>query len=143
MDTITIAELYTLDETIAKDIFQGKTYPWEVLPLIGEFILELGKTLSEEEYEKRGENVWIARDARVAPTASINGPAIIGKGAEVRQCAFIRGNAIVGEGAVVGNSTELKNVILFNKVQVPHYNYVGDSILAIRRIWVPALLLPM
>lgn len=129
MDTITIAELYTLDETIAKDIFQGKTYPWEVLPLIGEFILELGKTLSEEEYEKRGENVWIARDARVAPTASINGPAIIGKGAEVRQCAFIRGNAIVGEGAVVGNSTELKNVILFNKVQVPHYNYVGDSIL--------------
>ena len=129
MDTITIAELYTLDETIAKDIFQGKTYPWEVLPLIGEFILELGKTLSEEEYEKRGENVWIARDARVAPTASINGPAIIGKGAEVRQCAFIRGNAIVGEGAVVGNSTELKNVILFNKVQVPHYTYVGDSIL--------------
>ncbi len=129
MDTITIAELYTLDETIAKDIFQGKTYPWEVLPLIGEFILELGKALSEEEYEKRGENVWIARDARVAPTASINGPAIIGKGAEVRQCAFIRGNAIVGEGAVVGNSTELKNVILFNKVQVPHYNYVGDSIL--------------
>lgn len=129
MDTITIAELYTLDETIAEDIFQGKTYPWEVLPLIGEFILELGKTLSEEEYEKRGENVWIARDARVAPTASINGPAIIGKGAEVRQCAFIRGNAIVGEGAVVGNSTELKNVILFNKVQVPHYNYVGDSIL--------------
>ena len=129
MDTITIAELYTLDETIAKDIFQGKTYPWEVLPLIGEFILELGKTLSEEEYEKRGENVWIARDARVAPTASINGPVIIGKGAEVRQCAFIRGNAIVGEGAVVGNSTELKNVILFNKVQVPHYNYVGDSIL--------------
>ena len=129
MDTITIAELYTLDETIAKDIFQGKTYPWEVLPLIGEFILELGKTLSEEEYEKRGENVWIARDARVAPTASINGPAIIGKGAEVRQCVFIRGNAIVGEGAVVGNSTELKNVILFNKVQVPHYNYVGDSIL--------------
>lgn len=129
MDTITIAELYTLDETIAKDIFQGKTYPWEVLPLIGEFILELGKTLSEEEYEKRGENVWIARDARVAPTVSINGPAIIGKGAEVRQCAFIRGNAIVGEGAVVGNSTELKNVILFNKVQVPHYNYVGDSIL--------------
>ncbi len=129
MDTITIAELYTLDETIAKDIFQGKTYPWEVLPLIGEFILELGKTLSEEEYEKRGENVWIARDARVAPTASINGSAIIGKGAEVRQCAFIRGNAIVGEGAVVGNSTELKNVILFNKVQVPHYNYVGDSIL--------------
>ena len=90
---------------------------------------ELGKTLSEDEYEKRGENVWIAKSAKVAPTAFINGPAIIGKDAEVRHCAFIRGNAIVGEGAVVGNSTELKNVILFNKVQVPHYNYVGDSVL--------------
>ena len=108
----------------------------------GAFIVELGNTLSEEEYEKRGENVWVAKSAKVAPTAFINGPAIIGKEAEVRHCAFIRGNAIVGEGAVVGNSTELKNVIavvgnstelknviLFNKVQVPHYNYVGDSIL--------------
>lgn len=129
MDVITIEKLYTLDETIAKDIFQGKTYPWEVLPLIKDFIVKLGETLSPEEYDKVGENVWIAKDAKVAPSASINGPAIIGKGAEVRQCAFIRGNAIVGEGAVVGNSTELKNVILFNKVQVPHYNYVGDSIL--------------
>ena len=91
--------------------------------------LELGATLSEDEYEKRGENVWIAKDAKVAPTAYINGPAIIGKGAEIRHCAFIRGNALVGEGSVVGNSTELKNVILFNTVQVPHYNYVGDSIL--------------
>ena len=88
----------------------------------------LGDTLSEEEYEKRGENIWIAKSAKVAPMA-IHGPAIIGKDAEVRHCAFIRGNAIVGEGAVVGNSTELKNVILFNKVQVPHYNYVGDSVL--------------
>ena len=94
-----------------------------------DFILELGETLDPAEYEKRGENVWIAKDAVIAPTASINGPCIIGKGAEIRQCAFIRGNAIVGEGAVVGNSTELKNVILFNKVQVPHYNYVGDSVL--------------
>ena len=100
-----------------------------MLPLISEFIVKLGSTLSEEEYEKRGENVWIAKSAKVAPTAYINGPAIIGKDAEVRHCAFIRGNALVGEGAVVGNSTELKNVILFNKVQVPHYNYVGDSIL--------------
>ena len=100
-----------------------------MLPLISEFIVKLGSTLSEEEYEKRGENVWIAKSAKVAPTAFINGPAIIGKDAEVRHCAFIRGNALVGEGAVVGNSTELKNVILFNKVQVPHYNYVGDSIL--------------
>lgn len=129
MKGLTVKELYTLDETIAKDIFDGVTYPWEVLPKIGSFIVELGKTLSEDEYEKRGENIWIAKSASVAPTAYINGPAIIGKDAEVRHCAFIRGNAIVGEGAVVGNSTELKNVILFNKVQVPHYNYVGDSIL--------------
>ena len=124
-----IEELYNLEETIAKQIFENLTYPWEVLPKIGEFILDLGNTLSEEEYEKVGENIWIAKSAKVAETAFIKGPAIIGKDAEVRHCAFIRGNAIVGEGAVVGNSTELKNVILFNKVQVPHYNYVGDSIL--------------
>ena len=129
MEQLTVKALYNLDETIAKDIFEGVTYPWEVLPKIGSFIMELGKSLSEEEYEKIGENVWIAKSAKVAPTAFINGPAIIGKDAEVRHCAFIRGNAIIGEGAVVGNSTELKNVILFNKVQVPHYNYVGDSVL--------------
>lgn len=129
MKDATISELYDLTQTIAAKIFEGKTYPWEVLPLIKDFIPELGETLDPAEYEKRGENVWIAKDAVIAPTASINGPCIIGKGAEIRQCAFIRGNAIVGEGAVVGNSTELKNVILFNKVQVPHYNYVGDSIL--------------
>ena len=129
MKGVTVKELYTLEETIAKDIFEGVEYPWEVLPKISSFIVELGNTLSSDEYEKRGENVWVARSAKVAPTAYINGPAIIGKDAEVRHCAFIRGNAIVGEGAVVGNSTELKNVILFNKVQVPHYNYVGDSIL--------------
>lgn len=132
MKGLTVKELYTLDETIVKDIFDGVTYPWEVLPKIGSFIMELGKTLSEDEYEKRGENIWIAKSASVAPTAYINGPAIIGKNAEVRHCAFIRGNAIVGEGAVVGNSTELKNVILFNKVQVPHYNYVGDSVLGFK-----------
>ena len=114
---------------MAKELLKIKTYPWEVLPCISQFIVELGNTLSEEEYEKKGENVWIAKSAKVAPTAYINGPAIIGKNAEVRHCAFIRGNALVGEGAVVGNSTELKNVILFDKVQVPHYNYVGDSIL--------------
>lgn len=121
--------LYTLDETIAKDIFEGATYPWEVLSKISEFIITLGNTLPEELYEKKGGNVWIARNAKVYPSACINGPAIIDEEAEVRHCAFIRGNAIVGKGAVVGNSTELKNVILFNKVQVPHYNYVGDSIL--------------
>ena len=129
MEACKISNLYNLDETIAKDLFEGATYPWEVLPKISAFILQLGSTLSEEEYEKIGEDVWIARSATVAPTAHIHGPAIIGKNAEVRHCAFIRGNAIVGEGAVVGNSTELKNVVLFNKVQVPHYNYVGDSIL--------------
>ena len=129
LEALTVKENYSLDQTIAKDIFNGVTYPWEVLPKISSFILELGATLSEDEYEKRGENVWVAKSAKVAPTAFINGPAIIGKDAEVRHCAFIRGNAIVGEGAVVGNSTELKNVILFNKVQVPHYNYVGDSVL--------------
>lgn len=129
---MTIQELYSLDETIAKDLFEGATYPWEVLPKISGFIKELGATLSEEEYEKVGEDVWIAKTAKVFPSAYINGPAIIGKNAEVRHCAFIRGNAIVGEGAVVGNSTELKNVVLFNKVQVPHYNYVGDSILGFK-----------
>ena len=129
MEECRIENLYNLDETIAKDIFKGCTYPWEVLPKIEEFIIELGKTLDKEEYEKKGENIWIAKSAKVAPTAYIKGPVIIGKNAEIRHCAFIRGKAIIGEGAVVGNSTELKNVILFNKVQVPHYNYVGDSIL--------------
>lgn len=129
MEQAKISELYNLNETIAAKVFEGKTYPWEVLPCIQSFILELGAALDPEVYEKRGEDIWIAKDAKIAPTASISGPCIIGRGAEVRQCAFIRGSAIVGEGAVVGNSTELKNVILFNKVQVPHYNYVGDSIL--------------
>ena len=129
MRELTVNELYDLNETIAKDIFDDVTYPWEVLPKIGDFIVELGKTLSKEEYDQVEENVWIVKSANVFPSAYIHGPAIIGKDAEVRHCAFIRGNAIVGEGAVVGNSTELKNVILFNKVQVPHYNYVGDSVL--------------
>ncbi len=128
-EELTVSALYTLNETIAKDLFDGVTYPWEVLPKIGDFILALGKTLPEDVYEQTAEDVWIARSANVFSSAYIKGPAIIGENAEVRQCAFIRGNAIVGEGAVVGNSTELKNVILFNKVQVPHYNYVGDSIL--------------
>lgn len=136
-----IENLYNLNETIAKDVFDGCTYPWEVLPKIKDFIIHLGNTLSKEEYDKIGENVWIAKTAKVAPTAYINGPAIIGKNAEVRHCAFIRGNAIVGENAVVGNSTELKNVILFNNVQVPHYNYVGDSILGYK--WEQGLLLQM
>ena len=129
MTDIKIKDLYTLDETIAKEFLEKFEYPWEALPHIKEFIVELGKTLSPDEYEKRGDDIWIAKSAKVFDSAYIGGPCIIGKDAEVRQCAFIRGSAIVGEGAVVGNSTELKNVILFNKVQVPHYNYVGDSIL--------------
>ena len=129
MEKLTVKELFNLNETIAKDLLNSVTYPWEALPKISAFIVELGETLDEEKYEKRDKDIWIAKNATVATTAYIHGPAIIGENAEVRHCAFIRGNAIVGEGAVVGNSTELKNVILFNKVQVPHYNYVGDSIL--------------
>lgn len=124
-----IENLLDLKETIAKELFEGKSYPWEVLPEIGDFILKLGNTLSSEEYDHPAEDVWIAKSAKIAPTACINGPVIIGKEAEVRHCAFIRGKAIIGEGAVVGNSTELKNAVLFNKVQVPHYNYVGDAVL--------------
>ena len=129
MADIKIKDLYTLDETIAKEFLERFEYPWEALPHIKEFIIELGNTLNPDEYEKTGDDVWVAKSAKVFDSAYIGGPCIIGKDAEVRQCAFIRGSAIVGEGAVVGNSTELKNVILFNKVQVPHYNYVGDSIL--------------
>lgn len=129
MKNYTIEHLLDMEQTIAKELFDGKTYPWEVLPEIKDFILRLGPTLDSAEYDLIGENIWAAKSAVIAPTACINGPAIIGKDAEVRHCAFIRGNAIVGEGAVVGNSTELKNCVLFNKVQVPHYNYVGDSVL--------------
>ena len=129
MEQLQIKNLYNLEETIAAPLFDGASYPWELLPKIGAYIIELGSSLPEDMYEKRGENIWIAKSAKVAPSAYINGPCIIDEDAEIRHCAFIRGNAIVGKGAVVGNSTELKNVILFNKVQVPHYNYVGDSIL--------------
>lgn len=116
-------------QTIASRLFSETDYPWEILPKINAFILEIGPKLPTDEYNQVAEDIWIAKSAKVAESVSITGPAIIGKDTEVRHCAFIRGNAIVGEGAVVGNSTELKNVILFNKVQVPHYNYVGDSIL--------------
>ena len=129
MKDLTIEKLLDLKETMAAELFEGKTYPWEVLPEIKDFILKLGKTLDPDEYEYREGDIWIAKSAKIAPTACINGPAIIGKDIEVRHCAFIRGNAIVGEDCVVGNSTELKNVVLFNCVQVPHYNYVGDAVL--------------
>lgn len=129
MKDFTTEKLLDLNETIASELFEGRTYPWEVLPEIKDFILKLGKTLDPEEYEYKEGDIWIAKSAKIAPTACINGPAIIGKDTEVRHCAFIRGNAIVGEGCVVGNSTELKNVVIFNCVQVPHYNYVGDAVL--------------
>lgn len=129
MENAKISNLYDLTKTIATDIFEGKEYPWEVLPEIGSFIVKLGESLDPEKYERRGENIWVAKSARVFESAYLNGPLIIDEGAEVRHCAFVRGNAIVGKNCVVGNSTELKNVILFDNVQVPHYNYVGDSIL--------------
>ena len=124
-----IKELLDLDKTIAAGLFEGKRYPWEALAEIGDYILKLGPTLSEEDFDHPAEGVWIARDAKVFPSAYIGAPCIIDRGAEIRHCAFIRGSAIVGKGAVVGNSVELKNVVLFDKVQTPHYNYVGDSVL--------------
>lgn len=128
-DYLKINSLLDLAHTESAEVFDGCEYPWEVLSKISDFIIERGKTLSADEYENTDENVWIHKTAKVAKTASITGPCIIESEAEIRHCAFIRGSAIVGKGAVVGNSTELKNVILFDKVQVPHYNYVGDSIL--------------
>lgn len=132
MDSITVNELYSLDKTIASELFFGKTYPWEVLPFINEFILKLGATLDPEVFDKVGEDVWIAKSAKVFPSAYIAGPCIIDEGAEIRHCAFIRGSAIIGKSAVVGNSTEVKNAVIFDCVQIPHYNYVGDSVLGYR-----------
>lgn len=129
MESAKISNLYDLGETIAAELFEGKTYPWEVLADIKEFIIKLGESLPKDKYEERAEHVWVAKSAKVFDSAYLGAPCIIDEDAEVRHCAFIRGSAIVGKGAVVGNSTELKNVVLFNKVQVPHYNYVGDSIL--------------
>lgn len=132
LNQYTIENLYDLNETIAAPLFEGAIYPWELLPKISDFIKKLGAALPTDQYTQIKENVWVSNSAAIAPTAFIGGSAIIDDEAEIRHCAFIRGNAIVGKGAVVGNSTELKNVILFNKVQVPHYNYVGDSILGFK-----------
>lgn len=129
MEELRAENLFDYNQTIAKPLFEEIVYPWEALSKIKEFILKIGKTLSPEKFDKIGKDIWIAKTAKVAPSASLTGPLIICDNAEVRHCAFIRGSAIVGENAVVGNSTELKNSILFNNVQVPHYNYVGDSIL--------------
>ena len=125
----TVKDLFDLDKTIAAKLFENAVYPWEVLGKIKSFIIELGNTLPADKFDKLGENVWAAKDAVIAPTAFIGGPCIIDSGAEIRHCAFIRGSAIVGKNCVVGNSVELKNVVLFDNVQVPHFNYVGDSIL--------------
>ena len=129
LEELRITELLDLEHTIAADIFSGLTYPWEALPKISKFIIALGAALSPDEYDRRGEDIWIAKTAKVAPTAYLHGPLIICDGAEIRHCAFIRGSAIVGRGSVIGNSTELKNCIIFDNAQVPHYNYIGDSIL--------------
>ncbi len=129
LTTCFIENLFDLDHTIARDLFTGKKYPWEVLDDIGDFIRKLGPTLDPAVFEQRGEGIWIAKSVTIASTATLNGPLIIDEGTEVRPGAFARGNAIVGKNSVVGNSTELKNVVLFDHVEVPHYNYVGDSIL--------------
>ena len=129
MENAKIANLYNLDETIAGEYLSQFTYPWEALAGISDFIKKIGPTLDTEKFEQLGEDIWVAKSATVAATAYLNGPLIIDEEAEIRHCAFIRGSAIVGKGSVVGNSTELKNDIIFNNVQVPHYNYVGDSIL--------------
>lgn len=127
-----IGDLLTLSHTLAAPLFEGKRYPWEILPELKDFIRKLGATLSPEEYDEVSPEVWVHKTARVAPSALIAGPTVIGAGTEVRHCAFIRGSALVGEGCVVGNSTEIKNAVIFDGVQIPHYNYVGDSILGFR-----------
>ena len=124
-----IETMYDLKETLAAELFEGKTYPWEVLPEIGSFILKIGPTLDKNIFEQKGENIWIAKSVTIADTATLNGPLIIDEDTEVRPGAFIRGNAIIGKNCVIGNSTEIKNDVIFNNVQVPHYNYVGDSVL--------------
>lgn len=129
MEQCKVTNLYDLKETIAAELLESVEYPWEALKGISDFIRKIGPTLDTDIYEQKEEEIWVAKSAKVAPTAYLNGPLIIDEDAEIRHCAFIRGSAIVGKGSVVGNSTELKNVIIFNSVQVPHYNYVGDSIL--------------
>ncbi len=128
-EELMISALLDLSKTYAAKLFDGLTYPWEALPKISEYIMSVGSALSKDEFDQIGENIWVAKSAIVAPTAFLSGPLIICPGAEVRHCAFIRGSAIVGSGSVIGNSTELKNSIIFQSAQVPHYNYVGDSIL--------------
>ena len=132
MEKAKIQNMYDLTQTIAGEYLSQFTYPWEALKGIADFIRKLGPTLDPERFEQRGEDIWVAKSAVVAPTACLNGPLIIDEEAEIRHCAFIRGSAVIGKGSVVGNSTEIKNDIIFNSVQIPHYNYVGDSILGFK-----------
>lgn len=132
MENAKITNLYDLSQTIAGEYLKQFTYPWEALSGISEFIRTIGPTLDPEKFMQQKEDIWIAKSAKIAPTACLNGPLIIDEDAEIRHCAFIRGSAVIGKGTVVGNSTEIKNDIIFNSVQVPHYNYVGDSILGYR-----------
>ena len=129
MNVLKTTELFDLTKTIAAQLLESVEFPWQALPKISEFIMQIGPTLDPDIYEQRGENIWVAKTAKIFDSAYLGDPLIICENAEVRQCAFIRGSAIVGKNAVVGNSTELKNSILFDRVQCPHYNYIGDSIL--------------
>ncbi len=126
---INMCDLFDLEKTITKEYLSNFKIPWEALSGIKDYIITLGKTLPKDKYEEISENVWVAKSANISATAYIGSPCIIDEDAEIRHCAYIRGSAIVGKGAVVGNSTELKNCILFDGVQVPHFNYIGDSIL--------------
>lgn len=128
-NTVKIKELFSIEHTRARDFFEQAEYPWEILPDLKKIIGEIGRNLPADIYDKRGEGVWIAKSARIADSAYIGVPCIIGERSEIRHCAFIRSSALIGDDCVVGNSTELKNCILFDGVQVPHYNYIGDSIL--------------
>ena len=128
MEELEIKNLLNLEETIAKEIFEDCVYPWEIIPKISEYIIKLGNTLDLNKYEKKSENIWIAKNAKISPTVEINGPCIIDENAQMRHCSYIRGNVIVGKNTVIGNSTELKNSIIFNGAEIPHFNYVGDSI---------------
>lgn len=125
-----IKNILDLEQTIAKDFFEGLTYPWEVFAGLDEKIIKLGESLPKDKFDEVAPHVWVAKSAKVAPTAYLGAPLIVDEEAEIRHCAFIRGSAVVGKGTVVGNSTELKSSILFNSVQVPHYNYVGNSVLS-------------
>lgn len=129
MESLKIKNLYNTEQTIAKKYIEQKQYPWEILPEISKIIIKIGENLDQTKYEKKDDNIWIAKSAKIEQYVTIKGPAIIDENAEIRHCAYIRGNVIIGQNAVVGNSTEIKNSILFNDVQIPHFNYVGDSIL--------------